>query len=1282
MVTRSAAAAAPQSALVQLSPTSPSQSSVEESAWQGLGVETWGSSSDDDDDDDDNENNDDDDDDDDSDDDDDHTDNETDEDNEDDGAAFVPEVVDRSLQTDRAASETKPLARPQMSNTKRIIWAHQAWLNKKNAGTATAAAGSADANGHGTTTALPGASSSKTQTPVVPPPEPLKAPTERRPGSPIERLLDGGVDTPQVPSPAVVKQGLADTTATKPPWAPVTPVPQKKSPAASASKSPVGSVRGKRTSNQASPKNIGHFLLASNNMPYTVWVDPNGTPVPARGALLPAEYKLHDDPDFPFICPIRSCRRTLPNLFALGGHFNAGHSHIQVHDNLDGTFTQLGKYTNTTRSHPCIVVSQGPPPPGALPPVEPRLPDTLHKNKRHLPYVGGGRAKRQMIRTLTQIRAAQKEAKFASKQALVEQPLEQARFAPDLLSRQAPSRDVATGPGTPCTSTATLVSPPQTMTQAAPTSGQYGPGSIRQSILARLRADRYSPRALSQSTQGAVARVQADEDLSGERPDMCSPNAQSIAARLQADKDASIERPDTYSPNAQSLVAQLQANKDVSGERPHKDAPNAETTRARLQTDKNVSSERPDTRSSNAQSIVACLEADKGVSSERPYTRSPSAQGVMARLQADKGVSSERPYTRSPSAQGVMARLQADKSVSSERPHTRSPSAQGVMARLQADKGVSSERPHTRSPSAQSIVARLEADKGVSIERSNTRSPSARQTQQVAPPSESPLNDSSEQLAPEQANLEMEPWEIAPGRVTGKDSLQNVAFSGPFLASSKPIVVCSDIAFNVLTIRPGQSHHTIVQRDKIQLYAVASGKVHVMTGGVSVALGANGVKTKEPHTIENFVPSADHLRYDFIRNNTQPSTIKKSAMPADLSCWRRPAQHLPLIPHLLIVPILLAIATIISLFVHSDVNAALLWSQCHAHSILSPLSRLPIIGTPACFRISFLLAALDSLSSKAVLSVVLAFIGALLTVSTVESARRVNAGNRIVSRPTLPWLVYTLVGGALVWQLVIVPAFMVAAKMWPMSLRGSRLGRGDTRRRGGHGDEDEGEHEDENDDELEHEIRCREVAKTDVIAIPLAVALGFYVPSALMLAAPSPIIISTWLFFPVCVSLLRQVTRYILSKMARFRAAPSCHLESHTRTVMCVYALPVLASVLAHSFFLVASLTQPDDRKELTRSTVRFIEIDYEYIGLTLLYWVFVEVGWPTPLVIAGSSVLLGPGAGTALGWLYREKLLTSDMDLRRLGSGRNADEERGRGRGRGGGDGDGEADEQTPLVQ
>ncbi|KAG5932501.1 hypothetical protein E4U53_001302 [Claviceps sorghi] len=379
-------------------------------------------------------------------------------------------------------------------------------------------------------------------------------------------------------------------------------------------------------------------------------------------------------------------------------------------------------------------------------------------------------------------------------------------------------------------------------------------------------------------------------------------------------------------------------------------------------------------------------------------------------------------------------------------------------------------------------------------------------------------------------------------------------------------------------------------------------------------------------------------------------------MSEDVSCarrWRRPAQHLPLVPHLVVVPALLAIATAVSLFVHSDVNAALLWSQCHAHALLPVVSRVRVLGTPACFLVSFLHAALDSLRSRAVLGVVLAFIGSLLTVSTVEAARPINAGNPIVARPTLPWLVFNLVGGALVWQLVIVPAFILAAKTWP-----SRPA----------GDEDEDEDEDEG-----HAGRA--LAQTDVVAIPVAVALGFYVPSALMLAAPSPLPIGIWLFFPVYVSLIRQLVRHLLGRTRRFRSAAPCHVESRVRSSLVVYGLPLLASLLAHAFVTASFLTGADDRKELTRSAVRFIEIDFQYIGLTVLYWVFVEVGWRAPLAMVASSVLLGPGAGTVLGWLYRERLITPDRPVLRRDSvvedGRPS-EERGRGL----------VDEQTPLVR
>ncbi|OAQ65254.1 hypothetical protein VFPPC_06395 [Pochonia chlamydosporia 170] len=379
------------------------------------------------------------------------------------------------------------------------------------------------------------------------------------------------------------------------------------------------------------------------------------------------------------------------------------------------------------------------------------------------------------------------------------------------------------------------------------------------------------------------------------------------------------------------------------------------------------------------------------------------------------------------------------------------------------------------------------------------------------------------------------------------------------------------------------------------------------------------------------------------------------------SRWRRPAQNFPLFPHLAVVPAILAIATAIALFVHSDVNAALLWSQCHSHALLPTLSRIPILGTPACFLVSFFYAALDSFRSKAVMSVILSFVGSLLTVSTVESARKVNEKNVVVSRPTLPWLVFNLAGGALVWQLVYVPAFILGAKAWPFPGTGRLIT--DT----GHVDEPVQRDGDEERDPVQMD-KGRQVKLVEVIAIPIAVALGYYVPTTLMVSLNNPVTIGTWLFFPAYVSLIRQGVRYVLNKLRRFQDGPMIHMEANTKAFIAVYAVPILCSLLSHGF-IIGNLTKSDDRKEMTRSAVKFIEIDSQFIGLTILYWVFTEVGWRAPLAIVITSIFLGPGAGTALGWLYREKLITSDLIMQLLTQVN--DEERG-----------GDPDEETPLIQ
>ncbi|KAK1244008.1 hypothetical protein MKX08_002146 [Trichoderma sp. CBMAI-0020] len=340
-------------------------------------------------------------------------------------------------------------------------------------------------------------------------------------------------------------------------------------------------------------------------------------------------------------------------------------------------------------------------------------------------------------------------------------------------------------------------------------------------------------------------------------------------------------------------------------------------------------------------------------------------------------------------------------------------------------------------------------------------------------------------------------------------------------------------------------------------------------------------------------------------------------MPSHSPRWllAPPIQTAPL-RYLLVVPVVLAVATFAALFASSDVDIALLWSQCHAHARIPGLSRIPLLGTPACFLVSFFQAALDSLRSRAVMAVILAYVGALATVCSVEAARRCNRPNALIARPTLWWLVFNLLGGAMVWQLVIVPAFLHRAKALAR-IENESQSQGDA---------------------LNATAQGRRLPDSEAVAIPIAVAVGYYLPSMLMLASNSPVAIAVWLFFPVYVSLVRQAVRSIIQRI-RCAGPTDIHHESHWQSVALVYTLPVVLSVAAH-LFVLWNLAQRDDRKELTRLAVSFIEIDFQFIAWTVLYWVFVEVGWRVPLGMIAISVLAGPGAGTCLGWLHRERVL------------------------------------------
>ncbi|CAI0655610.1 unnamed protein product, partial [Colletotrichum noveboracense] len=153
--------------------------------------------------------------------------------------------------------------------------------------------------------------------------------------------------------------------------------------------------------------------------------------------------------------------------------------------------------------------------------------------------------------------------------------------------------------------------------------------------------------------------------------------------------------------------------------------------------------------------------------------------------------------------------------------------------------------------------------------------------------------------------------------------------------------------------------------------------------------------------------------------------------------------------------------------------------------------------------------------------------------------------------------------------------------------------------------------------------------------IPVSVAWGFVLPSILMLIYNSPATIAVWLFFPMWVSLVRQAVRWGVLRLQK-RQRRSFHLESHTVSLLLVYLVPMVCSVVSH-VFLIWSLFQRDDRKEMTRATVKFIEIDVTFIGFTVLYWLLVEGGWKVALVAVAAAIPLGPGAGICVAWIYRD---------------------------------------------
>ncbi|KAK3325097.1 hypothetical protein B0H66DRAFT_529152 [Apodospora peruviana] len=393
-------------------------------------------------------------------------------------------------------------------------------------------------------------------------------------------------------------------------------------------------------------------------------------------------------------------------------------------------------------------------------------------------------------------------------------------------------------------------------------------------------------------------------------------------------------------------------------------------------------------------------------------------------------------------------------------------------------------------------------------------------------------------------------------------------------------------------------------------------------------------------------------------------------MDAPITTGGRPlnAVHRLSLRYLVVPPILLAILTALILFAHSDTNLPMLYSQCHARARLPWITHhVPVIATPLCFLVSFFQEALASVRSACIMSGVLSFIAGLLTVSTVEAARICNAPSILIAYPTGAWLVFNLAGGAIVWQLVIIPAFFHRSREIILA---RRQGVSDLT---GPTDPNFGE-------QMRHLTKVAEI-----VAIPVAVAVGYILPSILMIALNSTdsagITVLVWLLFPVWVSLIRQAIRKGMTLFLSDDWDASFHLESSRLALAGMYALPVLCSIVSHALFLY-SFFRPNDEKEMTRATLKFIVIDAFFIALTTLYWLFVEAGWKVALVCVAASVVAGPGAGICVGWFYREATVDPDRASVTVVAVGTSSSRRGSGNGDGSGASSAHSSEETPLLR
>ncbi|EQB56348.1 hypothetical protein CGLO_03654 [Colletotrichum gloeosporioides Cg-14] len=539
---------------------------------------------------------------------------------------------------------------------------------------------------------------------------------------------------------------------------------------------------------------------------YCQWKGEN-TPLEAScGALLPTRYTLHSDPEYPFICPDRVCRSIFRSIQGLGKHFGARHRNTMYNDNLDGTVSAVSFFDipGTTRASP-VIVSRNP-----LQGDEPPMPEpqtTIYK-----PYG----SKVQAMSTAAGMPQSQPQSQPLS------QPQQQMTATRTTRSHASP---YSTLPNHHEPAQPSYFQSARPMTLLEYLTSQLSPTY-------RLPAERPDFKALLKLPMARHFPPQWTMKHSGVG-NLAPLTALSLLVFLTGDP-APVSCSTCNGPDHDAFENTLRPCIVLSSRAP-----------SWLKETVNEACASCQWRCNYKRQKVQCdfLPAFRGRTMTALPSPAPAATPTPVPPPVIPPSSAPPSYNLPKNAKFPYGGPAGGNQSGVNSPALRSPAI--------TTPPVGTTPVNTSRPS--------------SPPRRVTRHSAATKTaSDSAPASTSSTKPAAAAIVPATAGqtmpaelLDMEEWEIAPGRVRDDQSQEptNVAFSNAYLTSNQAVSVSEDIAFNVIVIKPGGSHRWTDEEDKVRICSVAVGKVKVkldMTDPFQI--GPNGMFKLKPGTscsIEN-----------------------------------------------------------------------------------------------------------------------------------------------------------------------------------------------------------------------------------------------------------------------------------------------------------------------------------------------------------------------------------------------------------------------------------------------